>query len=159
MSVFQKTFSSGIVIYSGNNEIPSRNLIVQSVNQGNVNTLDDNTATFVTWDVRPGDVVYDIDNGVGTTVTKVQSQTRLYVEDGVLTLGNTYRLYRQSDYSGIRSAGAYIFNADISDHVIEGFTIGGDFISINMKAMSVFPVQMKKINFTNIPAGLMHAIW
>lgn len=160
MSVFQTTFSSAITIYPADALIPSRNLITNSTNDnGGGVIVDDPNASFITWGVKPGDVVYDTDSGAGAAVVKVVSQNRLDVSAANMSNGSGYRLYRQSDYSGIRSNGAYLYNGDVFPRYMEVQVIGGEYIVVNIQAMSVFPIQLKSFINSDIPPGFALALW
>lgn len=160
MSVFQTTFSSAITIYPADALIPSRNLVYVGTNDnGGGVIVDDPNASFITWGVKPGDVVYDTDSGTGAAVVKVVSENRLDVSSANMSNGGSYRLYRQSDYSGIQSYGAYLYNGDTFPRYMEVEVIGGESLVVNIQAMSVFPIQLKRLKNTDIPPGYALALW
>ena len=161
MSVFTKTYTRAIVVYTGVDcYIPSPNLIVSSEATAiSAFKLVDGLKNFVNLNVKPGDVVYNTDDGNAAMVTNVDSQTTISLSLDIFTALNKYKIYQQSPMTGLGNQGAYIYNNNNIATTIEGCSIGGDFISVIVDSYKNLPIQMEKLTYTDgLPGGLL-ALW
>lgn len=161
MSVFTKIYTRAIPIYPGTDcYIPSPNLIVSS-DATNISAfkLVDNLKNFVNLNVKPGDVVYNTDDGTAAMVTNVDSQTTISLSIDIFTALNKYKIYQQSPMTGLGNQGAYIYNGNVTSTTVEGYTIGGDYVSVILDSYKILPIQMEKLTYSDGFPGQLLALW
>lgn len=144
MSVFKTTFSRALNIYPSEfANIPYPNLITSATNSTAASsTVTDVTATFITDNVKTGDIVISIGDGLSATVVDVISETQLELNSIV---GGTCKIYQASSQTGIGNQGCYIYNT-IVDNNIDVVTIGGDEVSFQaIPAGTLLPIQVLKV--------------
>jgi hypothetical protein len=153
MSVFKTTFSRALnILASENANIPYPNLIVSALNStDNTSTLTDSAATFITNNVKQGDIVID-SNGLRVTVTEVVSETELELNSVV---GAICKIYQASSQTGLGNQGCYIYiSSDVNINVL---TIGGDIVTFqNVPAGTILPVQVLNVMEGT---GVFTALW
>jgi len=144
MSVFKTTFSRALNIYPSEfSNIPYPNLITSATNSTAASsTVTDVTATFITDNVKTGDIVISIGDGLSATVVDVISETQLELNSIV---GGTCKIYQASSQTGIGNQGCYIYNT-IADNNLDVVTIGGDEVSFQaIPAGTLLPIQVLKV--------------
>ena len=148
------------VLPSDNALIPSINVVHQGANTSvGTNLLISITATFITDNVRAGDVVYNISDSTSATVVSVQSQTQLTMNANIFAAGGkTFIVYQQSASSGLGNQGCvlYIGGAGILSCVTSG---GDDIVFQNVQGGVFFPVNVIKVNSSVTTATNIIALW
>lgn len=154
MSVFKTTFSRALNVFASEYaNIPYPNLITSAVNSTDgTTTLTDSAATFITNNIKPGDIVIDTD-GLSVTVTEVVSETEIEVNS---VIGPICNIYQASSQTGIGNQGCYIYNPTAENN-IGIITIGGDIVNFNnVPAGVVLPVQVLNVIQGT---GVFTALW
>ncbi len=154
MSVFKTTFSRALnILASENANIPYPNLIVSALNStDNTSTLTDSAATFITNNVKQGDIVID-SNGLRVTVTEVVSETELELNSSI---GNICKIYQASSQTGLGNQGCYIYNSE-NEININVLTIGGDIVTFfKVPSGTILPVQVLNVVQGD---GVFTALW
>jgi hypothetical protein len=158
MSVFKTTFSRALKVQPSNDaNIPYPTVITSgTTTDAVVEKLDDSAATFITDNVKEGDIVYNITNNTAATVVKVSSEVRLGLNADIFTaIGQEYVIYQASPQTGLGNQGCYIYIGDAETNY-EVVTIGGDQIIFNSPIKgTVLPVQVIKL----ISGGSAIALW
>jgi hypothetical protein len=154
MSVFKTTFSRALNIEASEHaNIPYPNLITEALNSTDgTTTLTDAAATFITNNVKQGDIVIDTD-GLRVTVTEVVSETELELNSVV---GAICKIYQASSQTGLGNQGCYIYNTEDAN-IINVTTIGGDIVTfIKVPSGTVLPVQVLNVLQGD---GIFVALW
>ena len=154
MSVCKTTFSRALnVSASTNANIPFPALITNALNSTDgTTTITDAAATFITDNVKPGDIVIDSD-GLRVTVTEVVSETEIDVNS---VIGTICKIYQASSQTGSGNQGCYIYNPTAESN-ISVLTIGGDDVAFqNVPAGTILPVQVLNISSGS---GTFVALW
>lgn len=154
MSVFKTTFSRALNVFASENaNIPYPNLIVTAPNSTNgTTTITDATATFITNNVKPGDIVID-ETDLRVTVVGVISQTEIVVNS---VIGTICKIYQASSQTGIGNQGCYIYVPEDGSNVVVT-TIGGDDVVFKtVPAGTILPVQVLNISSGS---GTFVALW
>jgi hypothetical protein len=158
MSVFKTTFSRALLVYPSNDaNVPFPNVITSGITTDFSSTrLEDNTAAFITDNIKEGDIVYNVTNSTSATVVRVSSETRLILNAEIFTdIDQQYIVYQASPQTGLGNQGCYIYIGD-ADTNYEVVTIGGDSVMfIRPTVGSVLPVQVIKV----ISGGSCIALW
>jgi len=158
MSVFKTTFSRALNVFASNDaNIPYPTVITSgTTTDAVVEKLEDSAATFITDNVKVGDIVYNITNGTAATVVKVANEFLLGLNADIFTaIGQEYVIYQASPQTGLGNQGCYIYIGD-SDTNYTVVTIGGDqIIFIAPIKGTVLPVQIIKL----ISGGSAIAFW
>jgi len=163
MSVFKTTFTRALrVIPSDNANIPSPNLIDTGVNSGiSTNKLICSTATFITDNVKTGDVVYNMTGSLAATVVSVDSQTQLTLNANIFTTtSQTFRTFQQSPQTGLGNSGCFLYVGGAGNVTVT--TIGGDELTFPAVPVgTVLPVQVLRLKSTasGTTATLINALW
>lgn len=154
MSVFKTTFSRALNITASEfSNIPYPNLITMASNSTDgTTTITDATATFITNNIKAGDIVIDSD-GLRVTVTEVVSETELEVNS---VIGIGCKIYQASSQTGLGNQGCYVYNP-ANENTIIVTTIGGDEVAFqNVPVGVVLPVQV--LNVVQ-GSGIFIALW
>ena len=159
MSVFKTTFSRALNVYPSNDaNVPFPNVITSGINTDAAygDILQDGTATFITDNIKQGDIVYNVTNGTSATVVRVSSEIRLTLNAEIFTgIDQQYIVYQASSQTGLSNQGCYIYIGD-ADTNYTVVTIGGDeIVFIAPIKGSVLPVQVIKV----INGGSCIALW
>ena len=144
MSVFKTTFSRALNFFPSEfSNIPYPNLIYLATNLTPASpTINDDSATFITDNVKTGDIVISEGDGLSATVVDVISETQLELNNIV---GTSCRIYQASSQTGIGNQGCYIYNT-IDDNNLDVVTIGGDTVSFqSIPAGTLLPIQVLKV--------------
>tara|TARA_R110002051_G_scaffold292442_1_gene357226 strand:+ start:17 stop:490 length:474 start_codon:yes stop_codon:yes gene_type:complete len=116
--------------------------------------LTDGTATFLTDNIKVGDIVYDSTNSVVTTVTAVDSDTALSVATGIPTLSE-YVVYSQIDSP---QNGCVLYVGGAGDLKVS--TVGGDEVTFTgLVAGQFIPVNVLRVWATGTSATFIIALW
>ena len=158
MSVFKTTFSRALNVFASSDaNIPYPYVVTSGATTDAAGLrLDDDAATFITDNVKEGDIVYNITNGTAATVARVSSEVRLGLNAEIFTaIGQEYVIYQASPQTGLGNQGCYIYIGD-ADTNYTVVTIGGDqIIFIAPIRGTVLPVQIIKL----ISGGSAIALW
>lgn len=118
-------------------------------------------ATFITDNVAIGDIVYNMTNGKAATVTLVEDEQTLVLNDDIMGSGDKYIVYNASTYKNYQDANngcvLYLGNADGDLRVT---TITGNIVNFKgLKAGTFFPVQVKRVHLTGTTLTNVIALW
>jgi len=147
MSVFKTTFSRALTVVRTN----SANIPFPAENASGINTsvsgffLIDSAATFVTNNVKTGDIVYNTTDSLAATVLEVVSETELILNAGIFAFTDkAYIVYQASSQTTIGNVGCYLYIGTAGN--VRVTTIGGDIITFfGVLAGTVLPVQVIKL--------------
>lgn len=160
MSVFKTQFSRALqVIKSDNANIPYINLVDSGTNTSAVPLrLFSSTATFVTDNIKTGDIVYNTTDGTAATVVSVQSQNAVTLNaDIFLATGKQFTIYQASAETGLGNQGCYLYVGGAGTLVVT--TIGGDSVTFaGVAAGTVLPVQVLKLEAASTATNVI-ALW
>jgi hypothetical protein len=144
------------IVKSDNANIPFTAQIAAGVNGSpSVNELEDVTGTFITSNVQTGDVVYNTTTGTSATVTRVISETNLFLNADLFPgSGDAFIIYSQnSPKEGcvlyIGTGGNLRVLTSSSNDVTFYNVLGGTFL----------PVQVLKVFSTGTSASDLVALW
>jgi hypothetical protein len=137
------------VIPSINTDIPYPTVISSGINTSTASDkLIDDTAKFISNNVKQGDIVYNITSFLAATVVAVNDEFTLILNADIFTSeGSDYFVYQASSQTGLGNQGCILYVAiDPSSNANINFvTIGGDDISNDKMQAGIFPVQVKKV--------------
>ncbi len=153
MSVFKTTFSRALNISSSEfANIPYPNLITLATNSTAASAvLTDATATFITDNVKTGDIVIDSE-GLRVTVISVVSETELQLNS---IIGSSCKIYQASSQTGLGNQGCYLYIVEDGNYTV--VTIGRDEVEFKgAKAGTILPVQVLKVTSGN---SVLVALW
>jgi RNase P/RNase MRP subunit p29 len=121
--------------------------------------LVDTAATFVTLNVKAGDVVYNTTSGTAATVVSVTSETVLVLNANIFTaIGQTYVVYNNSAQTTIPNTGCVLYVGGAGN--VNLVTIDGDTVLFNaVPAGSFLPIQVKQVLSSSTTATLINALW
>jgi hypothetical protein len=160
MSVFKSQFSRALRIIPSNDA----NVPFPATNASGTNTstsvaaLVDSAATFVTNNVKTGDIVYNTTDESAATVLEVVSETSLLLNaDIFLATGKEYTVYQASSQTTIGNAGCNIYTGSFGN--VKVTTIGQDIVTfIALPAGTLLPVQVIKVH-AETTATQINALW
>ena len=118
--------------------------------------LVDSTANFITQNVRPGDIVYNLSDGTAATVTSVLSATVLVCSAAIFTASpKNYGVYSASSNEN----GCVLYVGTAGD--VRVLTVGNDDVTFTaVPAGSFIPVSVKKVYATGtVAAAKIIALW
>jgi hypothetical protein len=161
MSVFKTTFSRALRAHPSDNA----NIAYPAVVTSGTNTsavafkLVNSAATFITNNVRTGDIVHNDTAGTAATVVSVDSQTQLTLNADIFTTtAQAYVVYPDSPQSGMGNPGAFLYVGGTGN--VSVVTIGNDIITFNgVPAGTTLPIQVLKLRSTSTTATLINALW
>lgn len=161
MSVFKSQFSRALrVIKSDYANIPFPATAESGTNtSAATNQLIDSAAQFITNNVKPGDIVYNISDALAATVESVPSEDLLVLNADIFTAsGKIYVVYQASSQTTIGNAGCMLYVGGAGN--VNVLTIGGDEIVFNaVPAGTILPVQVLKLYSQATTATLVNALW
>jgi hypothetical protein len=160
MSVFKTTFSRALkVIPSNDANIPYPNLIREGLTTDTeVNKLIDSGGKFVTNNVQPGDIVYNISTYSAATVIRVIDQASLELNADIISEGDVYALYNASSQTSNGNPGCYLYVGRTGS--IEVTTIGQDIVTFyNVLAGTILPVQVINVRLDSTDVADIIALW
>jgi hypothetical protein len=137
------------VIKSNNADIPYPAETATGSSGGPVaNFLVDATKNFLTLQVAPGDIVYNLTTGLAATVTAGATSAatdRVGLNANIfLASGNSYVIYQSSPFNGGQNTGCVLFVGSTGDVVVT--TAGNDIVTfVNVQDGAFLPVQVLKV--------------
>lgn len=123
--------------------------------------LKDTGATFVTNNVNIGDIVYNTTDGTAATVTLVEDEETLVLNNNIMASGENYMVYNASTYKNYQDAnnGCVLYLGD-ADGDLKVTTITGNVVEFKgLKAGTFFPVQVKRVHKTGTTLTNIVALW
>jgi hypothetical protein len=144
------------VIKSDNANIPFPAQVTSGTNTSAVaNKLVNSSATFITANVKPQDIVYNITDSTAATVLAVDNQTTLTLNANIFTAGSkAYIIYDAES----PNEGCVLYVGGTGD--LSVMTAAGDTVLFTgILAGSFIPVQFVKLLSTNTTATLVLALW
>ena len=119
----------------------------------------DSTATFITLNVKQGDVVHNDTAGTAATVVSVDSETQLTLNANIFTaLTQSYVVYAMSPQTTMGNPGCFLYVGGTGN--VSVVTIGGDIITFNgVPAGATLPIQVLRLRSTGTTATLVNALW
>lgn len=161
MSVFKSQFSRALeVIKSDNANVPFPAEIKSATNTSAVtDQLVDSTGDFVNLNVKTGDIVYNITDGLAATVLSVTSATVIVLNADIFAAaGKVYIIYQASAQTTIGNQGCNLYIGGAGN--VKVTTIGGDIVTFTAPTVGqVLPVQVIKLHATGTSATLIDALW
>lgn len=127
------------------------------------NNLVDGTKNFVTLNVCPGDIVYNLTTGLAATVTSyplVASPDRFQLNANIfLAAGNSYVIYQSGAMAGGGSNfGCVLYVGGVGD--VRVLTIDQDDVTFfGVQTGTFMPVQVVKVFATGTSATNIVALW
>ncbi len=159
--ILSKTFPPPIFVGNPSNDanIPYPNLIREALTTGTqTNKLVDSATKFITNNVQPGDIVYNITSDLAATVTRVLSQTILELNADIISDGQVYSLFNASSQTSNGSQGCYLYAGSAGN--IEVVTIGQDTVLFyGVLAGTILPVQVIAVKPDNTDITNIIALW
>ena len=161
MSVFKTTFSRALRTHPSDNA----NIAYPAVNESGTNTtatslkLIDSAATFITNNVKTGDVVHNDTDETAATVVSVDSETQLTLNANIFAAtGKIYTVYSMSPQSGMGNPGCYLYVGGAGN--VSVVTIGNDIATFfGVPAGTTLPIQVIKLRSTSTSATNIVALW
>jgi hypothetical protein len=161
MSVFKTTFSRALRTHPSDNA----NIAYPAVNESGTNTtatslkLIDSAATFITNNVKTGDVVHNDTDETAATVVSVDSETQLTLNANIFAAtGKIYTVYSMSSQSGMGNPGCYLYVGGAGN--VSVVTIGNDIATFfGVPAGTTLPIQVIKLRSTSTSATNIVALW
>jgi hypothetical protein len=150
------------VIKSDNADIPYPAINTSGSSGGPVaNFLVDATKNFLTLQVAPGDIVYNLTTGLAATVTTAATSVatdRVGLNANIfLAAGNSYVIYQSSPFSGGQNSGCVLFVGSTGDVVVT--TAGSDIVTfVNVQDGAFLPVQVLKVWAATSASDIL-ALW
>jgi len=160
MSVFKSQFSRALpVIKSDNANVPYPTSIATGTNTStSASKLVNSAATFITNNVKIGDIVYNTTDSTAATVVSVDSETQLTLNADIFTAtSKSYVVYQASAQTGLGNTGCYLYIGGAG--TLNIVTIGGDSLLISgLTAGTVLPIQVLQVK-SGGTATLITALW
>lgn len=161
MSVFKSTFSRALRTHKSDNA----NIAYPSLIESGTNTtatalkLISSTATFITDNVKTGDIVHNDTDETTATVVTVDSETQLTLNANIFTAtGKLYAVYQSSPQSGLGNPGCFLYIGGAGD--VSVVTIGGDTATFfGVPVGTTLPIQVIKLRSTSTSATNVIALW
>ena len=161
MSVFKTTFSRALRAHpSDNANIAYPSVVTSGTNTSAVSLkLINSAATFVTNNVKTGDVVHNDTAGTAATVVSVDSQTQLTLNADIFTTtAQAYAVYAMSAQTSMGNPGCFLYVGGTGN--VSVITLGNDQITFNgVPAGTTLPIQVVKLRSTGTTATLINALW
>jgi hypothetical protein len=161
MSVFKNQFTRALRAHpSDNADIAYPNQIAGGTNTtATANKLINSAATFITNNVRTGDVVHNDTAGTAATVVSVDSETELTLNANIFpSTAQAYAVYAMSPQSSIGNPGCSLYVGGTGN--VSVITIGGDQITFNgVPAGTTLPIQVRRLRATGTTATLVNGLW
>jgi hypothetical protein len=161
MSVFKNQFTRALRAHpSDNADIAYPNQIAGGTNTtATANKLINSAATFITNNIKTGDVVHNDTAGTAATVVSVDSETELTLNANIFTsTAQAYAVYAMSPQSSIGNPGCSLYVGGTGN--VSVITIGGDQITFNgVPAGTTLPIQVRRLRATGTTATLVNGLW
>lgn len=161
MSVFKTTFSRALRAHPSDNA----DIAFPAKIAGGSNTtatafkLINSAATYITKNLKTGDIVHNDTAGTAATIVSVDSETQLTLNADIFTsTSQTYVVYQASPQTGLGNTGCFLYVGGTGN--VSVITIGGDQITFNgIPAGTTLPIQVLKLRATGTTATLVNALW
>jgi hypothetical protein len=161
MSVFKTTFSRALRAHPSDNA----DIAFPAQIAGGSNTtatafkLINSAATYITKNLKTGDIVHNDTAGTAATIVSVDSETQLTLNANIFTSSpQTYVVYQASPQTGLGNTGCFLYVGGTGN--VSVITIGGDQITFNgVPAGTTLPIQVLKLRATGTTATLVNALW
>jgi hypothetical protein len=161
MSAFTLVYTRALRAHPSDNANIAYPAIVASGRNTSVTAfkLIDSGATFLTNNVRVGDVIHNDTSGTAATVFSVDSETQLTLNADIFTATlQNYVVYAMSPQSGLGNPGCYLYIGGAGN--VSVVTLGGDTITFaGVPAGTTLPIQVVKLRSTGTTATLVNAMW
>lgn len=161
MSVFKNQFTRALRAHpSDNADVAYPNQIAGGTNTtATANKLINSAATYITKNVRTGDVVHNDTAGTAATVVSVDSETELTLNANIFpSTAQAYAVYAMSPQSSIGNPGCSLYVGGTGN--VSVITIGGDQITFNgVPAGTTLPIQVRRLRATGTTATLVNGLW
>jgi hypothetical protein len=161
MSLFKTTFTRALRAHpSDNADIAYPTPIETGTSTtATASKLIDSTATFITLNVREGDVVHNDTLGTAATVVSVDSETQLTLNANIFTAtAQAYIVYAMSPQTSMGNPGCYLYIGGTGN--VSVITIGNDQLTFNgVPAGTTLPIQVRRLRSTGTTATLVNALW
>ena len=161
MSVFKTTFSRALRAHPSDNANIPFPAVVESGTSTSVVSLKlvDSTATFITNNVKTGDIVHNDTSETAATVVSVDSETELTLNANIFTAtAQIFTVYAASPQTTIGNAGCFLYVGGTGS--VSVVTIGGDIATFfAVPAGTTLPIQVLKLRSTSTTATNIVALW
>jgi hypothetical protein len=161
MSLFKTTFSRALRAHpSDNADIAYPSQIAGGTNTtATANKLINSAATYITKNLKPGDVVHNDTAATAATIVSVDSQTELTLNANIFTAtGQAYVVYAMSPQTSMGNPGCFLYVGGTGN--VSVITIGNDQITFNgVPAGTTLPIQVRRLRATGTTATLVNALW
>lgn len=161
MSVFKSQFTRALRVHPSDNADIAYPAVVTTGTNSSVTAskLVSTSATFITSNVRVGDVVHNDTGSTAATIISVDSETQLTLNANIFTVtAQAYTIYAMSQQSGIGNTGAFLYIGGAGN--VSVVTLGGETITFNgVPAGTVLPIQVERLRATGTTATLVNALW
>ena len=161
MSVFKTTFSRALRAHPSDNANIPFPAVVESGTSTSVVSLKlvDSTATFITKNVKTGDIVHNDTSETAATVVSVDSETELTLNANIFTAtAQIFTVYAASPQTTIGNAGCFLYVGGTGS--VSVVTIGGDIATFfAVPAGTTLPIQVLKLRSTSTTATNIVALW
>ena len=161
MSLFKTTFTRALRAHPSNDADIAYPTPIESgtVTTVTASKLIDSTATFITNNVRQGDVVHNDTLGTAATVVSVDSETQLTLNANIFTAtSQAFVVYAMSPQTSMGNPGCYLYIGGTG--TVSVITIGGDQPTFNgVPAGTTLPIQVTRLRATGTTATLVNALW
>lgn len=162
MSVFKSQFSRAIIAHKSDNAdiaVPYSFVDTGTNTTSTSLKLISSSATFISDNVRSGDVVHNDTDGTAATVISVDSETQLTLNANIFTAtGKIFTVYGMSPQSGIGNEGCNLYVGGAGN--VSVVTIGGDIVTFfAVPVGTVLPIQVIRLRATGTTATNVLALW
>jgi hypothetical protein len=161
MSVFKTTFSRAIIAHKSDNaDIAYPNQIAGGSNTtATAFKLINSAATYITKNLKTGDVVHNDTAGTAATIVSVDSETELTLNANIFTsTAQVYVVYAMSSQTSMGNPGCLLYVGGAGN--VSVITIGGDLITFNgVPAGTTLPIQVRQLRATGTTATNVNALW
>jgi len=163
MSVFKSQFTRVLsVIPSNNSNVPFPAVVTSGTNTSVVaNQLVDSAATFISSNVKTGDIIYNTTDSSTATVVSVTSETVIVLNISIFAAtGKDYIIYQASPQTGSGNSGCFLYIGGAGN--VRVTTIGQDLVTFSgVTAGTILPVQVLKVHASGsgTTATLINALW
>lgn len=162
MSVFKSQFSRAIRAHDSDNAVianPSTFVVTGTNTTATAFKLISSSATFITNNIKTGDVVHNDTLEEAATVVSVDSETQLTLNANIFTAtAQIYTVYAMSSQSGIGNTGCNLYVGGAGN--VSVVTIGGDIATFfAVPVGTVLPVQVVKLRTTSTTATNVMGLW
>jgi hypothetical protein len=161
MSLFKTTFTRALRAHPSNDA----DIAYPTQIAGGSNTtatafkLINSAATYITKNLKTGDVVHNDTAGTAATIVSVDSETQLTLNADIFTsTSQAYAVYAMSPQTSMGNPGCYLYIGGTGN--VSVITIGNDQLTFNgVPAGTTLPIQVRRLRATGTTATLVNALW